>query len=234
MIDPEIEKLLILQSRDEKLVRAETDLKIIPRERAALEKALVEERSKIEEARTALKGMELQREQLDGDVLEKEEQVRKYKRQQMEVKKNDEYAALTHEIERAEAAVSAVEEKEIELMLQIDEAKESLKAHERTSAGKVAEIEKRIAKLDEREKGLQSVSAQAKSDFETAREGISEPYLSAYDRVRETTRNFPYVAKVEDGKCSGCHLRVSGETYAEARVHGTVHFCDQCGRIVYR
>ena len=56
----------------------------------------------------------------------KEADIERFKNQQLEVKKNEEYRALNLQIEQAESDISAFEEKEIELMYAIDAAREAI------------------------------------------------------------------------------------------------------------
>ncbi len=57
-----------------------------------------------------------------------EDKAGKYRTQQLEVRKNDEYKALTHEIETTEAAIGGFEEEELKVMYAIDEAKKRFAA----------------------------------------------------------------------------------------------------------
>ncbi len=62
------------------------------------------------------------------DVQVKEGALLRFRTQQVEVKKNDEYQALTQQIEQTEGDISTLEEREIELMLDIDTAKQKFEA----------------------------------------------------------------------------------------------------------
>ena len=102
MSDPQIEKLLIVQDRDIALQKIEQELTRIPQERTALEGLITAEEANIEAAGHALKEKEVERNELDTEVKAKEEAIARFKNQQLEVKKNDEYRALTHQIEQSE------------------------------------------------------------------------------------------------------------------------------------
>ncbi|WP_269525542.1 zinc ribbon domain-containing protein [Coraliomargarita parva] len=233
MADPQIEKLLIVQDRDLALQKLEQELARIPVEKAALEKQIAEETANIEAARQSLKQKEVERHDLDNEVKSKETAVQKFRTQQMEVKKNEEYRALTQQIEQTEAAIAELEEKEIALMLEIDE----LQADFQTEKGKIElRIQDRngqIAQLAERAGNLEASLGEAQAALALSREGVEDNFLENYDRVRKMTKRPPYVVQVEAHKCGGCHLRVSNDVAKEAMHYGEPHYCDQCARIVY-
>ena len=95
MSDPQIEKLLIVQDRDVALQKIEQELARIPQERSALEAHITTEQANIEAASQALKEKEVQRNEVDTEVKAKESAIARFLTQQLEVKKNDEYRALT-------------------------------------------------------------------------------------------------------------------------------------------
>jgi hypothetical protein len=233
MADPQIEKLLIVQDRDASLQKIEQELARIPRERAAIDAQIKEEEANVELARKSLKEKEVQRNELDVEVKAKEGAILRFRNQQLEVKKNEEYRALTHQIEQSEEEISGLEEKEIELMLEIDTAKETFEAERATIEARIQAQHREIEMLGEREKNLKASVEGAKADLAQAREAADADYLSQYDRVKKLTKRAPYVVRIEAHKCGGCHLRVSNEVSHAALNSDEPHFCDQCARMVY-
>jgi predicted nucleic acid-binding Zn-ribbon protein len=233
MADPQIEKLLIVQHRDISLLKIEQDLARIPVEREMVLAEIAREEANIEAARRSLVSKELERKGLDVEVQSKEGALLRFRTQQTEVKKNDEYQALTHQIEQTEADISSLEEREIELMLAIDTETERFEAEQAKIQQRIEAQRKEIALLTEREKNLNASLDKARSDVAESRVGVDANYLEQYDRVKKMVKRAPYLAKVDAHKCGGCHLRVSNEVSRGALNVGEPHFCDQCGRMVY-
>lgn len=233
MPDPQIEKLLIVQDRDVAVQKIEQELARIPQERSALEGHITAEEANIEAASYALKEKEVERSELDTEIKTKEEAITRFRTQQLEVKKNDEYRALTHQIEQSEQEISDLEERVIELLLEIDETSETFQEEKATIDARIVEEKNQISLLSEREVNLKASIDEAKAAVETARSVVDENYLSHYDRVKKLSKRPPYVARIEAHKCGGCHLRVSNEVNGNALVAGEPHFCDQCARMVY-
>jgi uncharacterized protein len=232
MLTPTQEKLLILQDRDQKRLLLESQLKSVPREVAAVEQKISAEKSAIESARSELKELELKKKNLENDIRSAEEKSGRYKTQQMQVRKNDEYKALGHEIEATQAQIGVFEEQELGVMYQIDEAKKKFAAAEAALKQNIAGHEAKIASLKERCRNLDSELEVAMAELEKVRAPVPAPALRLYERLAKTP-GLPAIVPVNEGKCGGCHLKISSNIDSESRKNDKLVTCDQCGRIVY-
>ena len=233
MVDPQIEKLLIVQHHDIELLKIKQALTRLPAEREAVEAAIEKEQAHIEVARQALLSKELKRKEMDAEVKAREGALLRFRTQQSEVKKNDEYKALTHQIEQTEAEISELEEREIELLLEIDSAKEQFEAEEAEIKSRIEAQRREIDLLTERETVLKASLEHAEAKVAESRTSVEALYLEQYDRVKKTVKRPPFVAQIEAQKCRGCHLKVSNEVANAVLNANKPQFCDQCARMVY-
>lgn len=234
MPSPALEKLLILQDRDAKRLGLERHLKAVPVEIAQVEAAIASEKGAIESARTEIKELEAGKKLIETEIGSAETQLGKYRTQQLAVRKNDEYQALGHEIETTQKHIGELEGKELEVMYSIDEAKKRFAAAEKTMKQNIAGYESRIRTLNERATNLAEALKGAQADVAAARAPVDGPAIHIYDRM--AARGMPVIVPVHDGKCGGCHLKVSSEVESAARGKGPpgeIPICDQCSRIVY-
>ncbi len=232
MASVSIGKLLELQERDSRRLLLEHQLKSVPREIAAVEARIAAEKTAIEAAKAEWHGLESKKKLLEIDIKTAEEKVAKYKTQQMQVRKNDEYQALTHEIETTQTGIGTLEEQEIGIMLNIDEAKKRFAAAEAELKKNITGHEAKIHGLRDREKQLQGELKVAQDAVAAARPDVAEPQLRIYDRIA-LKPGHPVCVTVKGGACGGCHLKVSANIEATARSGSEIATCDQCGRIVY-
>ena len=232
MVAISLEKLLVLQERDRKRIAFEQQLSSVPRELAVIETKIASEKAAIEAAKAEWHGLESKKKQLEMEIGSAEEKIGKYKTQQSQVRKNDEYQALTHEIETTQTAVGKLEEQEIGIMLSIDEAKKRFVAAEAELKQNIKGHEAKIANLKERETHLRIDVKEAQTIVAEAREGVPVQQLKIYDRVA-VKPGHPVCVPVNGARCGGCHLKVSANVELEARKLEEVTTCDQCGRIVY-
>ena len=221
-----------LQERDMHRLSLETQLAAAPRDIAAVEARITAERQAIETAKAEWHGLEAKKKTLENEIKAAEEKIAKYKHQQLEVRKNDEYRALTHEIETMEATVGGYEEEELKIMYAIDEAKQRFAAAERVLKENISGHEAKIASLRAHEAELRGQHEQALAAVGAARLQVPEPQTRLYDRLAKKP-GLPVCVPVQGGRCGGCHMKVSANIEFEARKAENIVTCDQCSRIVY-
>jgi len=232
MLPDALQALLILQDRDTRRSQLEKVLAQIPRERATSEKRIATHRAGIDAAKKAVTELELRRKDLENTLRSLEEQVARYKTQQMSVKKNDEYQALTHEIELTEGKIGTAEEEEIQLLYDLDAERAKAKAIEKALLDEVAAETTQLGRLAEREATVRGELSGATAEFEQARQPVAPSWLPRYDLLVKTV-GLPVVVALHGQKCGGCHLKVSNGVETQARIGGDIATCDNCGRIVY-
>jgi predicted nucleic acid-binding Zn-ribbon protein len=232
MVAISLDKLLVLQERDGKRLAFEHQLHAVPREIAAVESRIAAEKAAIEAAKAEWHGLESKKKQLEVEIGGTEDKIAKYRTQQSQVRKNDEYQALTHEIETSQTAIGTLEEQEIAIMLSIDEAKKKFAAAEGELKKNISGHEGKIRTLREREKNLQADVQAAQATVAAARLEVPAPQLKIYDRIA-VKPGHPVCVPVTGARCGGCHLKVSANVEMEARKLEQVTTCDQCGRVVY-
>lgn len=226
-------RLLVVQDRDARRRQLEQQLAAVPGDRARVEKEIAAEKTAIETAKTELRELETKKKLLETEIGSAETKLAKYRTQQLSVKKNEEYQALGKEIDTMVAAIGALEEQELGVMYQIDEAKRRFAAAEATLKGNISQHEARLATLAEREKNLTAELVEARAAVAAARVGVPELTIRVYDRV--VARQWPGVVPLRGGKCGGCHLKVSSEAESGSRSADPAKLgvCDQCGRVLY-
>ncbi|HZP61414.1 MAG TPA: hypothetical protein VFB27_13915, partial [Opitutaceae bacterium] len=207
MPSPDLELLLVLQDRDTRRVGLESQLAAIPREVGLMEQKIAAERAAIENARTELRELESKKKLLENDIASAEQKVAKYRAQQLEVRKNDEYRALGVEIDTAQNAIGLLEEDELKVMFAIDEAKKNFAASEAERKQAILLHEGRIRTLREREGNLRAELQSAQAEVTAARAPVAEPLRRAYDRLMHERVSLPICVPIRDGKCGGCHMR---------------------------
>lgn len=223
---------MILQDRDSRRQKLEKILAQIPRERASIEGRIAAHRAGIEAAKKAVTDLELKRKELEGVLGDLEDQILRYRNHQLQVKKNDEYQALTHEIELTEGKISEAEGAEIQLLYDLDAERERAQETTKQLEGEIAGEQAQLERLAGRETQVGGEIEGAQAEVDQARSGVSESLLRRYDQLSKTL-GLPVVVPLIDQKCGGCHLRVSGGVDTEARKGADIVSCDNCTRIIY-
>lgn len=227
-----IAPLLILQDRDQRVARLSHDLEHVPVEAAAIDKKLAAQSTRYEQLKNDTRKLETDRKKLELEVKSKEDLIAKYKSQQQQTRKNEEFTALNHEIERATQEISTLEDQELDLMARYDQGvkdtaveEAALKEHQTKAAQAKDDLAKKKALLE-------TDLAAAKTALTEAEGKVDELTLRRYRRILASKKDAAIVPVVH-GTCSGCHFKLTSTTINHAKTSTELVACDNCGRIVY-
>lgn len=229
---PEIEQLLVLQEKDQRLQSFQRELDAIPKEKEARELQLTASATRLEQSKARSKELEVARKELEGGVESKLTQIGRYKTQQMETRKNEEYQALAHEIETAQKAISALEDRELEIMEELETLRPAIASAEQLFSDEKARIHQQLASLEEKTTNLRGRLAEGQAEAAALGDKIEEDLVEIYRRLFKT-KNGQAIVPLDGEICTGCHVKVTTQTVVAARSQKTIVHCPQCGRIVY-
>jgi len=231
-VHPELEQLLVLQDRQQKIRQIENEVRTLPLQRKSLEGQLAASAAAVEALKQQARHVEVDRKKLELDVGTRQESVSRLKTQQYQTRKNDEFQALGHEIERYENEIRKIEDDELELMDQADKLKLQLAAEEKKAATAKDSISRQLIDLDEKSKTLESrLQGLSKERAELATR-IEEDLLNRFDRLFKSKGDAAVVA-LEHEVCTGCHMKVTTATAMRVKAGKEIVSCEQCGRILY-
>ena len=229
----DFKKLLLVHSRDRRSHLMGQELNNIPRLIIKMESKIKLEKDTIAAATQDLRSLEAQNSSIEKEINSITDQISRNKNKQLEVKKNEEYQALEKEITNLLEQQSSKEDLQIEVLVKIDGAKETAEIAKSKITEKVESLEIEKLGLIKRQEELQIETEQLATELEDARSDTEEILLKGYDRTKKVVSRPPYIAPLEEQKCTGCNLRVSNDIVSSVLVDQKLTHCDQCGRIVY-
>jgi predicted nucleic acid-binding Zn-ribbon protein len=185
---------------------------------AQLESKIQLENDTIATATQELQNLEIQSKSLENEINSLSEQIDRQKNKQLTVKKNEEYQALESEIANLLRLQSEQEDEQIGILVEIDEARETEKIAKEKISVKVKLLENDKLQLLDRGEELKIELKTLEKEVEDSRAEVEPPLLSGYDRTKKVVSRPPYIAPLEDQKCSGCNLRVSNDVVSSALV----------------
>jgi uncharacterized protein len=227
---PDVENLFQLQEADREILRLKEEIAALPRRVAAIEQRLAGTKAVLDNAKTAVKSDEAARRKYETAIQDLQQKISKYRDQSLEVKTNEQYKALLHEIQFAEHDIRANEDKILELMVNAETREKDVKAAEAELKEEMAEIEKEKAEARERTAEDEKQLGEWSAKREKARTVVNPDLLRHYDRVSKFRGTG--LAEVRDQKCMGCQVMLRPQTYNEVR-SGQMVVCDSCQRILY-
>jgi len=229
---PELEQLLVLQDRQQKIKQIQTEIETVPLQRKSLEAQLAASVAGVEVLKQKNRHVEMDRKKLELDVGTRAETIARLKTQQYQTRKNDEFQAIGHEIERYENEIRKIEDEELELMVQADTIKVDL-AEEEKKAGVVREsIARQTKDLEAKATTLQSQLEELSKERAEIAGKIDEDLLSRFERLFKSKGDAVVVA-LEHEVCTGCHMKVTTQTAHRVKAGKEIVSCENCGRILY-
>ncbi|PYK36302.1 MAG: hypothetical protein DME54_01545 [Verrucomicrobia bacterium] len=229
---PELEQLLVLQDRQQKIKQIQTEIKTLPLQRNDLESQLAASAAGVEALKQKRRQVEMDRKKLELDVGTRAETISRLKTQQYQTRKNDEFQAIGHEIERYENEIRRLEDEELEVMLEADKLKAEIEAAEITAKATKESISRQLNDLETKSETLESRQEELAKEREALASKIDGDLLNRFERLFDSKGDAAVVA-IEHGVCTGCHMKVTTATASRVKAGKEIVSCENCGRILY-
>ena len=228
---PDIQRLIELQQVDRDIQRLQDEVAALPRRVAEIEAKLANTKGQVERAKATIKADENNRRKLEGEIQSLQQKISKYRDQSLDVKTNDQYKALMHEVGFAEQEIRIIEDKILEGMLDVEDNEKRLKAAEAELKVETAEIEKEKSEARRRTAEDEAQLADLTAQRDQLRGAVAGDLLRHYDRVLKLRRTA--LAEARDHKCSACQVMLRPQVYNDVRTNEQIIICDSCQRILY-
>ena len=219
IVDSEIDKIQIIRGE-------------LPQAVQDLEDEIAGLNTRIENFTAEIKETEAANKARLNEIEEHNEQIKKYQKQQDNVRNNREFESLNKEIEFQNLEIQLCERKNKEGKAHISELKQHIEA------AKVL-LDNRQKDLEAMREELTSIIAETEKDEERLRakskeqeQFIDERYLAAYKRIRGAARNGLAVVQIDRDSCGGCFSNIPPQRQMEIKMHKKVIVCENCGRIL--
>ena len=231
-VEEKLIAVLTLQKIDSKIDEIQTLKGELPMEVKDLE-------DEIEGLQTRINNIDAEIDSINKFIVQKTDAkkeaqalIKKYEKQQDNVKNNREFEAINKEMEMQELEVKLnekhIKDANIELKdREVQKNKTEAKIGELQEALKIkkAELEKIIAETEKEEKQLSKKSDEAK-------EKVDARLLTAYERIRRSYKNGLAVVSIMRDSCGGCFNIIPPQRQSEIRQRKKIIVCEHCGRVV--
>ena len=229
---PDLERLIQLQEIESKAAVANQAIADAPGRIAALDALLHDATAALDNARHALAESKTRRSFVDKDLIAVQQRQSKYKDQLMQVKTNEEFRAMQHQIEAAAVDVGRYEEKILINMMEVDEINAAIKKAEAALKAAQAKVSAERGAIEHDVTTQQTVltettAARARLVVAMDNKGVVETF-ERIARVRGTA-----VARAEGERCTVCQVRLRPAVFVNVLKNDQIVQCDSCNRILY-
>ena len=227
-----LDALVSLQTIDSELDEIHKIRGALPGEVRDLEDEIGGYETRIDKFKNELKELEQEIQGNRTGIKDSEKLIKKYEEQQMNVRNNREYDAITKEMELQALEIQIFEKRIKESYQRIDNKKVEISDTEDHKG-------ERLKDLDTKRSELEMISSENATEEEKllekraeAEKGIETRLLASYNKIRTNARNGLAVVNVRRGACGGCFNIVPPQRQADIREKKKLIVCEHCGRIL--
>ncbi len=227
-----LDALVKLQSLDSELDELIKVRGALPDEVMDLEDEITGYQTRIDKQNQELSDLEEAINNNKSAIKDAEKLIKKYEEQQMNVRNNREYDAITKEIELQQLEIQILEKRIKEAFEKIDAKKEEIENTKTLLSERTEDLNSKKGELEVITQESEDDEKKILKDREKAAKNVEERLLTSYEKVRENMRNGLAVVSVKRGACGGCFNIVPPQKQAEIREQKKVIVCEHCGRIL--
>ncbi len=231
-MNEDLKKLIRLQEVDREITHFRARTEAFPVKSRALDDMLANALAGVEAAKARIKESQTRRKEHEARVTDLEAKVSKYRDQMMAVKTNEEYKAMTHEIEFSQQKIRAEEDQILAIMEDAEVLEAGLRQAEAVLAedrDKVAVDRVELEQFNQRDLGT---LAAYEDERRILAESVSGDVIAQYERVRKARGGVALAAATSE-QCVVCHMKMRPQRFQDVRRNDSIIPCDSCGRILY-
>lgn len=229
---PALTSILALQDLETRAEDARRRLADAPVRIGALDARLADATEALDKAKGALAASQAAKRELEKEAAVAEQRVSKYKEQLMQAKDNKQFHALQHEIATFSAEVQRIEELELVRMLEGDELAAVVKKAEAQLAADKKSVAAEKTAIEADAVAVKDMLASLLIERAELVKTIEPRLLATFEQVAKGRKGIG-IARVVDGLCSACRVRVRPHLYNQVRAGDQILQCESCVRILY-
>ncbi len=227
-----IDRLLILQERDNRITQCQRELDSIPVRKKETEAWIIQAHQALEAAQSALKAKQVSVKELELDIESCRQQIVKLREQQFQMKSNAEFRALNKEVAHLQEKIRGLEDREIELMEQVEKAQTEVTRKQADMEKDNQRIQDQLQNLAQRCASLEQDILQIQKDRDAQAMNIASDWLARYNHIMDHKKDVALVS-IENNTCGQCHMTLPPQVIHDTRKADSIVTCSFCGRILY-
>ncbi len=231
-VEKKLSSLLKLQQIDSKLDEIKKVRGALPEEVGDLEDEVAGYDTRLGKFNKDLENLEGEIEKNKNAIKDSEKLIQKYSEQQMNVRNNREYDAITKETELQTLEIQISEKKIKESYAKIEDKKEEIANTNVLIDERKKDLESKKQELDVLVSESEGEEQKLRESREKASKDVDERLLNSYNKIRDNARNGLAVVAVKRGACGGCFNIVPPQRQADIRDKKKIIVCEHCGRIL--
>ncbi len=230
-IAQKLDALLKLQSLDSQLDELIKIRGGLPEEVRDLEDDIAGFETRIGKFQAEIKTLEEEIERNRVAKKDAEKLITKYKDQQMNVRNNREFDAISKEIELQSLEIELADKRINEAQFRVRGKEEEIKTTQAALNERKEDLKAKRQELDQITAESQEEEKEIIRQRDEQATTIESRLLNSYNKIRDNALNGLAVVMVKRGACGGCFNVVPPQRQADIKDKKKIIVCEHCGRI---
>lgn len=236
----DIKLLIKLQEKDRILDDMRSRACAIPARIQELRDSFEEKKNLASAEKEAATRLQVRKKELELELKEKEDGIRKHETEINQIKSNDAYKALLLEIGKAKKEKDSIETEILKLLEDVDAAVKNEKKVQQALREAEAENQREMAALEAEKNRLEGEIKSLEGERAAFSSGVDSDAVSRYEHIRAQRKGLAVVPiKPRSGKdgggasCGGCNIALTPQSQVDVKKKDALVICDNCQRIIY-
>ena len=228
----QLQQLIALQGMDDEIAEHNKLLAEIPVQINTGRADLEEKKKNLAIAKEELDALQKKRKDLELEVQGENDHMAKSKTKLPAVKTNKEYTAILTEVDTIKEKVSALEDKELEVMEILEEKQKAIPGVEKICKEEDARFQEYKAKKDAELARMKQELTALVAKRESVSSQLERVIVQRYEKVSKS-RDGRAVVTLRGSICQGCFQQILPQMVINVKVGETIQQCSNCIRFLY-
>jgi predicted nucleic acid-binding Zn-ribbon protein len=223
--------LFVLQQMDDRLRTLALEEQHLPQRLQVYEAACTAARQQLVQQQAAIEQSERQQRAYERELASHQEALRKTQSKVYDIKTNKEYSAILAEIDAGKQRLEALEDQLLTLMEATDQQRQASRVQEQQEQAALQEFAVQTRHIDQEQETLRRAMVAAQEQRQQTVAAIDAKLYEQYQKVA-AQHGGRVIAQLQEGVCSGCHLKLPPQLISEIRLQTQLFTCPHCRLIL--
>lgn len=223
--------LLALQQMDDRLHTLALEKQHLPQRLQAYEAVCTAARQQLGQQQAAIEQSERQQRAYERELASHQEALRKTQSKVYDVKTNKEYSAILAEIDAGKQRLEGLEDQLLTLMEATDQQRQAYRVQEQQEQAALQELAVQTRHIDQEQETLRRAMVAAQEQRQQTVAAMDAKFYKQYQKVA-AQHGGRVIAQLQEGVCSGCHLKLPPQFISEIRLQTQLFTCPHCRLIL--
>lgn len=230
-VKTQLSRLIFLQEHDLRLFAITEQIASIPIRRSEINVEVDAIKAEVEQLTTTKAANEVEKRDIEAQVADSTEHLRKFETKLHAIKTNKEYQAALKEIAEIKKVNKEKDDRSLQLMEAIDAAAQKITQLSTQLADKELQVASAVEALAQEASVCETDRQKCEEELRLAEAQVAPEVMRVYRVVR--SRYVDALAPVDAGICGGCRMKIQPQLYIEIQRSSKMCQCPSCHRVLF-